>query len=626
MQKALYRAYRPQTFDEVVGQDAIVTALKNQIMTGQIGHAYLFAGTRGTGKTSCAKIFARAVNCLDSHDGNPCNACAHCRAILDETTMDVVEMDAASNRGIDDIRELRETVIYPPAQVRYKVYIIDEAHMITKEAFNALLKIMEEPPSHLIFILATTEPERIPATILSRVQRYEFKRIEPEVIAKRLAMVAEEQQLRITPEALQALALAANGALRDALSLLDQVMAMGETTITEEVVDRVLGTAGWVSLEELTRDVLADRLTAAMAYAHHLLEEGKEAGTLISEWMQYFQQLLLVKGGGASLALPIAKAEREAMEAMVSDVALSRLLDSIDVLVETDVLLRKSDAAETLFLATVARLVDYTSPKRLESRLAAVEAKLQMVERWQSPEKAVQEAIDQKWLAAGPPAAIAVNAPTPAATAAPAPQSAPAPQPKHASTAAPKPQPTPTPAPQPAPASQSAPTPATPSLGSASAIDPLAWYRDHASEWRKFVVGKKIVAPFFLDRFDKIEVSHSEVFVTFAPENAMQEGVLKGKEKELSEALSEFTGKPWKVHIGEVAPTTPISAAPAKVAPPATAAPSPEKVPEKTQTKAPEKATETVAQPSPTQEKAQTEDWTWQELQRVIPPELLEKK
>lgn len=590
MQKALYRAYRPQTFDEVVGQDAIVTALKNQIMTGQIGHAYLFAGTRGTGKTSCAKIFARAVNCLDSHDGNPCNACAHCRAILDETTMDVVEMDAASNRGIDDIRELRETVIYPPAQVRYKVYIIDEAHMITKEAFNALLKIMEEPPSHLIFILATTEPERIPATILSRVQRYEFKRIEPEVIAKRLAMVAEEQQLRITPEALQALALAANGALRDALSLLDQVMAMGETTITEEVVDRVLGTAGWVSLEELTRDVLADRLTAAMAYAHHLLEEGKEAGTLISEWMQYFQQLLLVKGGGASLALPMAKAEREAMEAMVADVALSRLLDSIDVLVETDVLLRKSDAAETLFLATVARLVDYTSPKRLESRLAAVEAKLQMVERWQSPEKAVQEAIDKKWLAAGPPAAIA----------------------------------TPAPAPQPAP------TPATPSSGSASAIDPLAWYRDHASEWRKFVVGKKIVAPFFLDRFDKIEVSRSEVFVTFAPENAMQEGVLKGKEKELSEALSEFTGKPWKVHIGEVAHTTPNSAAPAKVAPPATAAPSPEKVPEKVpekaQTKALEKATETVVQPSPAQEKAQTEDWTWQELQRVIPPELLEKK
>lgn len=590
MQKALYRAYRPQTFDEVVGQDAIVTALKNQIMTGQIGHAYLFAGTRGTGKTSCAKIFARAVNCLDSHDGNPCNACAHCRAILDETTMDVVEMDAASNRGIDDIRELRETVIYPPAQVRYKVYIIDEAHMITKEAFNALLKIMEEPPSHLIFILATTEPERIPATILSRVQRYEFKRIEPEVIAKRLAMVAEEQQLRITPEALQALALAANGALRDALSLLDQVMAMGETTITEEVVDRVLGTAGWVSLEELTRDVLADRLTAAMAYAHHLLEEGKEAGTLISEWMQYFQQLLLVKGGGASLALPMAKAEREAMEAMVADVALSRLLDSIDVLVETDVLLRKSDAAETLFLATVARLVDYTSPKRLESRLAAVEAKLQMVERWQSPEKAVQEAIDKKWLAAGPPAAIA----------------------------------TPTPAPQPAPTS------ATPSSGSAYAIDPLAWYRDHASEWRKFVVGKKIVAPFFLDRFDKIEVSRSEVFVTFAPENAMQEGVLKGKEKELSEALSEFTGKPWKVHIGEVAPTTPNSAAPAKVAPPATAAPSPEKmpekVPEKAQTKAPEKAAESVAQPSPAQEKAKTEDWTWQELQRVIPPELLEKK
>lgn len=573
MQKALYRAYRPQTFDEVVGQDAIVTALKNQIMTGHIGHAYLFSGTRGTGKTSCAKIFARAVNCLEPQEGNPCNACAHCRAILDETTMDVVEMDAASNRGIDDIRELRETVIYPPAQVRYKVYIIDEAHMITKEGFNALLKMMEEPPAHLIFILATTEPEKIPPTILSRVQRYEFKRIDVEVITQRLSYIAKKQGVTITSEALTTLARAADGALRDALSLLDQVMAMGETDITEELVDRVLGTAGKLSLTELTRDVLNDRMTAAMTHAVSLLQEGKEAAVLLREWIAYFQQLLLIKGAGKEWKAPISDMERREMEELVADVPMMRLLDSVDHLVETEVLLQKSDHAETLFLAAVARLINYASPRVLESRIAALEQKLAIVERWQSPEKAIRDALDRLQAVAStalqatipsakepPTSAVASIAPqpidAPQSSASPkpaAPQPADVPQssapPKLAAQPiAPKSPEPPKASPQPTTASQ----PTAPS--NSFSADPEGWYRRHENAWRNVVEKEKIVPTFFLGRFAKIDVHQGEAYVSYTRENEAKGALLKGKEEELSAAFSRFAGETIRLHLGEESP------------------------------------------------------------------------
>ncbi|MDY3987199.1 MAG: DNA polymerase III subunit gamma/tau, partial [Peptoniphilaceae bacterium] len=295
MKKALYRAYRPQTFDAVLGQDHITRVLKNQVQSRTPAHAYLFAGTRGTGKTSCAKILARAVNCLHPVNGNPCNECENCRAILEETTMDVVEMDAASNRRIDDIRELRDNVIYPPTLLKYKVYIIDEAHMITNEGFNALLKIMEEPPEHLIFILATTEMERIPVTILSRTQRYEFKRLELADIEKEVQYVAGEVGLDIYPDALHSIAIAADGAMRDALSLLDQVLASGKTTITQEIVDAVLGTVGYRSLTTLTQAVLADDLPAAFQQVEALLQNGKDAHILLKEWLEYWRLLLLIK-------------------------------------------------------------------------------------------------------------------------------------------------------------------------------------------------------------------------------------------------------------------------------------------------------------------------------------------
>lgn len=645
MQKALYRAYRPQTFDEVVGQDAIVTALKNQIMTGHVGHAYLFSGTRGTGKTSCAKIFARAVNCLDSKEGNPCNMCAHCRAILEETTMDVVEMDAASNRGIDDIRELRETVIYPPAQVRYKVYIIDEAHMITKEGFNALLKMMEEPPAHLIFILATTEPEKIPPTILSRVQRYEFKRIDLEVISKHLAFIAEKQGVTITPEALDTLSRAADGALRDALSLLDQVMAMGEPSITEELVERVLGTAGKLSLAELTHDVLHDHMTAAMTKAESLLQEGKEAAVLLREWIAYFQQLLLIKGAGKEWKPSLSDTERCELEKITADVSMTRLLDSIDHLVDTEVLLQKSDHAETLFLAAVARLINYASPRVLESRIAALEEKLAVVERWQSPENAIRDALDRYTSSAvagvqnapqknfAPPVAhpsqpaaapqsstAAPKSATPPLTAAsqtdavsknnvaPQPSTA-SPQPTtprsiaKQSTAVPQPSTAPSPNTSQQPKAVEHQTDAADSF----LANPEAWYRRHERAWRSVVEKEKIVPAYFLGRFAKIDVNQGEVSVFYAPENEAKIAILKGKEEELSAAFSRFAGETIRLHFGgDTEIPRPLSGG-------GTAA--------STSNGMGKAAVSSSDSPSVTEE----DDWTWQELQRTIPKEILKR-
>lgn len=241
MRQALYRKYRPQTFSEVFGQDNIVNILKNQIKHNQISHAYIFSGTRGTGKTSTAKIFAKAINCLNPIDGNPCNECANCRSIISEENMDIIEMDAASNRGIDDIRQLRDQVIYPPSTLKYKVYIIDEAHMITREAFNALLKIMEEPPKHLVFILATTELEKIPDTILSRTQRFEFKSLSEEDIQNQIRFILDKENISMEDRAIEIIASVASGAMRDALSILDQVISIGKESITTSEVTDLLG-------------------------------------------------------------------------------------------------------------------------------------------------------------------------------------------------------------------------------------------------------------------------------------------------------------------------------------------------------------------------------------------------
>ena len=291
---ALYRKWRPQGFDSLVGQEAVRTALTNALETGRIAHAYLFAGPRGTGKTSTAKILAKAVNCEHGPTPNPCNKCQNCVRINDGTSMDVFEIDAASNRGIDEIRDLREKVAFAPVNGRYKVYIIDEVHMLTTEAFNALLKTLEEPPPHVIFILATTEPHKIPATIHSRCQRFDFKRVTDSDIVKRLREVADGSGIAADDDALQLIAVQADGGMRDALSLLDQCGVMAER-VSAETVRSVLGIVGREALRELVKAVGEGNVPKSLELLEALIAGGKDVKQIITELAEYLRAVLLYK-------------------------------------------------------------------------------------------------------------------------------------------------------------------------------------------------------------------------------------------------------------------------------------------------------------------------------------------
>ena len=298
--QALYRKYRPQTFSDVVGQKGVTDTLRAQIETGKLSHAYLFTGTRGTGKTSCAKILAKAVNCLDLQDGNPCNCCAACRAIDDGSCMDVLEIDAASNNGVDSVRVLRDDAIYTPSEVKRRVYIIDEVHMLSIAAFNALLKIIEEPPEHLIFILATTELNKVPATILSRCQRFSFRRLRPEDIAGRLNFIAYQEGIQIAPAALRLLARLADGAMRDGVSLLDQCASACQGELTEELVCQTLGLAGVKRTGELLMAAGKQDTAQALSIFEALYAEGKDLGALFDELSALCRDLLVLKAAPKS--------------------------------------------------------------------------------------------------------------------------------------------------------------------------------------------------------------------------------------------------------------------------------------------------------------------------------------
>ncbi|MDD6616675.1 MAG: DNA polymerase III subunit gamma/tau [Lachnospiraceae bacterium] len=293
---ALYRKFRPDTFADVKGQDHIVTALKNQIKADRIGHAYLFCGTRGTGKTSVAKIFARAVNCEHPVDGNPCNECAACRAIASGSSMNVIEIDAASNNGVDNIREIREEVSYSPAEGKYKVYIIDEVHMLSIGAFNALLKTLEEPPSYVIFILATTEAHKIPVTILSRCQRYDFRRISQDTILERLKDLMEKEHVDAEERALRYVAKKGDGSLRDALSLLDQCIAfyLGETLTYDKVLE-VLGAVDTDVYSDLLRKILRENVAEVISTLEKLVMRGTDLTQFVSDFTWYLRNLMLLK-------------------------------------------------------------------------------------------------------------------------------------------------------------------------------------------------------------------------------------------------------------------------------------------------------------------------------------------
>ena len=289
--QALYRKYRPRTLDEVCGQEHITETLKAQVASGRLSHAYLFIGTRGTGKTSCAKILAKAVNCEHPVDGNPCCHCAACRGIDDGSVMDVVEIDAASNNGVDNIRALRDEAIFSPASVKKRVYIVDEVHMLSIAAFNALLKILEEPPEHLMFILATTELRKVPATILSRCQRYSFRRLDAEVISKRLDYIAQQEGFKLTPGASALLARLADGGMRDAISLLDQCSSC--EVIDENAVFEATGLAGNRRVGELLRAIARRDAASALEYFSALWKDGKDPASLLSDLCALMRDVLL---------------------------------------------------------------------------------------------------------------------------------------------------------------------------------------------------------------------------------------------------------------------------------------------------------------------------------------------
>ena len=296
---ALYRKYRPDTFEDVKGQDHITTTLKNQIRADRIGHAYLFCGTRGTGKTTVAKVFAKAVNCQNPVDGAPCGECALCRAIDGGASMNVIEIDAASNNSVDNIRQIIEEVAYPPTEGRFKVYIIDEVHMLSTGAFNALLKTLEEPPSYVMFILATTEPHKIPLTILSRCQRYDFRRISNSVIADRLTELLAQEQIEAEEKAVRYIARMGDGSMRDALSLLDQCISfyIGQELTYEKVLD-VLGTTDTEVFSRLLRAVIDDDAAAAIEIIGELILQGRELGQFVTDFIWYLRSVLLVQSAG----------------------------------------------------------------------------------------------------------------------------------------------------------------------------------------------------------------------------------------------------------------------------------------------------------------------------------------
>lgn len=324
---ALYRKFRPKKFEDIVGQEHITKTLKNQIISNRVGHAYLFNGTRGTGKTSAAKILARAVNCLNPKDGEPCNECEICQAAMSGALTDIVEMDAASNNSVDDIRIIRDEVNFLPTLAKYRVYIIDEVHMLSTGAFNALLKTLEEPPAHVKFILATTEPQKLPATILSRCQRFDFKKISSENISKRLQYICDESKIEITKEALKVIAVLSEGAMRDALSILERCLQEGNNQINEELVKELVGIPKLEYISGISESIIKYDVDNALRIVNEVLKQGKDISNLIWEIIKYFKDILVYK---TSQELEIYnEKEIEKIKELANNISKERLLQII---------------------------------------------------------------------------------------------------------------------------------------------------------------------------------------------------------------------------------------------------------------------------------------------------------
>ena len=387
---ALYRKARPQTFEEVKGQDHIVKTLKNQVRAGRAQHAYLFCGTRGTGKTSVAKIMAKAVNCEHPVDGSPCNECASCRAIAAGNSMNVIEIDAASNNGVDNIREIVEEVRYRPTQGNFKVYIIDEVHMLSAGAFNALLKTLEEPPSYIIFILATTESGKIPTTILSRCQRYDFRRIDQETMIARMRELTERENVEAEERALRFVARSADGSMRDALSLLDQCMAfyMGETLTYEKALS-ALGAVDTDVFGELLGEIIAGNAGRAVLIFEKIIERGREVGQFVSDFIWYMRNLLLAATSDEALeAVDASEEQLKVLKEHASRVEPETVMRYIRILSDLLNSMRQASNRRVLTEVAIVRLCRpqmETTDTAFRDRVRALEARLDELQTFGVP-------------------------------------------------------------------------------------------------------------------------------------------------------------------------------------------------------------------------------------------------
>ncbi|EGT4087314.1 DNA polymerase III subunit gamma/tau [Clostridioides difficile] len=381
MHKALYRAYRPQKFEDVIGQDHIIKTLKNQIYSDNIGHAYLFCGTRGTGKTSTAKIFSRAVNCLNKINEEPCNECEICESVLKDNTMDVVEIDAASNNSVDDIRELRESVKYSPANAKYKVYIIDEVHMLSQGAFNALLKTLEEPPSYVIFILATTEPHKIPATILSRCQRYDFKRVTVKDMTLRMKKICEDEGIDIDDKALNLIARNSQGALRDALSILDQCMSFGESKINYKDVVELMGSVNIEQLFELSQCIVEQDTKKSLEILNEFVLWGKDIRNLINDLIDHFRNLMVCKvSSELDEIISLPEETIEQLKIQSKNIDINDLIRILNILSITQDDIKSSSNPRVLVEITIMKIAQPMFDESKEALIKRVENLEKMIE------------------------------------------------------------------------------------------------------------------------------------------------------------------------------------------------------------------------------------------------------
>lgn len=373
MHKALYRAYRPQTFKDVVGQEHIIRTLKNQIQNNNVGHAYLFCGTRGTGKTSTAKIFARALNCQNSVDEEPCNECEVCKDILSDNIMDVIEIDAASNNSVDDIREIRENVKYTPAKCKYKVYIIDEVHMLSQGAFNALLKTLEEPPSYVIFILATTEPHKIPATILSRCQRFDFKRVTVKDMSTRMKEICDDVNVVVDDRALNLIARNSQGALRDALSILDQCMSFSENDIEYKDVVDLLGTVNIEQLFEMAEYVIKEDTKKCLEILNEFVVWGKDIKNLIDDLIDHFRNLMVCKvSSDLDEIISLPEEIVKQLKAQASTIEVNDIIRILNILSTTQDAIKVSSNPRVLAEVSIMKLSQPMFDESKESLLKRI--------------------------------------------------------------------------------------------------------------------------------------------------------------------------------------------------------------------------------------------------------------